>query len=589
MKNKLLILIIGILSFVIPSVYAESYAELTDSGVNIRSGPSTSSSKLGLVNSGEKYNLLSNDLVQTQGGCDSGYWYKISYNNQTAYLCSSYAKVVTTTPVVITAEAKTECENELKNAGFPEKYWNQLCQLKAKYPAWTFETVNTGYDFASAVQKEACKCSISTSAKAEFKDTTCGNSYDSGYTGASQAAVAYYMNPLNFLDEQNIFMFESGYVNEAIKPYYPQMISKISNSTLLKNIPDLPTYIANASPESGASATFLAARIRVELGTGLLSSGTYKGQLQSALSGNYTTRYGLYYTGNGFASAGTSVDNYYNFYNIGASDGSGVTQKALAYAYKQGWGGSQYDMPTARQIAVTGGASWTYRNYINVGQQTMYFNKFNFNPASTHSASTHQYMTNIEAPVSEGKSLYNAYNSLNLLSLGYKFVIPVYSNTTAVIDNSSQGATGDTSNSSTGLSPSTMIVSAGYSLSGTIINNVAKETSISDIAGRIASQGATVEVYSGNNKVNDGLIGTGMTIKVISSSGTTSFTVIVKGDPSGDGKINALDLLQVQKTILGQKKLDGVYSTAADTSGDGKVNALDLLQIQKSILGLKEL
>ena len=59
--------------------------------------------------------------------------------------------------------------------------------------------------------------------------------------------------------------------------------------------------------------------------------------------------------------------------------------------------------------------------------------------------------------------------------------------------------------------------------------------------------------------------------------------------PSGDGKVNALDLLQMQKSILGQKSLNGSYSQAADVSGDGKVNALDLLQVQKNILGQKEL
>lgn len=595
MKNKTLLFIFTmLLTFIIPTVYAETYLESTGSDVAVRTGPSTSgTSVLKRADVGDRFDLITTDLVKTQGGCDSGYWYKIRYNGQEAYFCSSYGKVVTTTPVVITAEAKTACENELKNAGFPETYWNSLCNLKAKYPAWTFEAVNTGYDFAAAVQKESCKNSISTNSRGDFQDGTCGKSYDSGYTGASQAALAYYMNPLNFLDEQNIFMFESAYINDNIKPYYSELAQKMSNSTLLGFIPSLPTYIANASPESGASATFLAARVRVELGTGKLSSGTYKGQLQSALSGNYTTRYGYYYSPNSGwskdSSGRSSVNNYYNFYNIGASDGDGVTQRALAYAFKQGWGGPQYDQNTARQIAVTGGAKWTYDYYINVGQQTMYFNKFNFNPKSTHSASTHQYMTNVEAPVSEGKTLYNAYNSLGKLSLGFKFVIPVYSNTSAQIDNSSQGATGDTSNNNTGLSPSTMVISSGYSLSGTTITNVKGNTSFDDFSGKISAQGGSVEVYSGNNRITSGSVGTGMTAKVTSSAGTTTFTIVVRGDVSGDGKVNTLDLLNVQKSLLGLKSLSGVYSTAGDVSGDGKVNTLDLLNIQKSILGIKEL
>ena len=592
-KKHLMFIFIMLLTFITLPVYAETYLEMTDGGVNIRTGPSTASGTLGTASNGQRFTLVQTDLVKSEKGCNTGYWFKVKHNNQDAYICSEYAKIVNTTPVVITAEAKSACEAELKAAGFPETYWNSLCTLKAKYPAWTFEAVNTGYDFAAAVQKESCKNSISTSSRSDFQDGSCGKSYDSGYTGASQAALAYYMNPLNFLDEQNIFMFESAYINDNIKPYYSELASKMSNSTLLGFIPELPSYIANASPESGASATFLAARVRVELGTGKLSSGDYKGQLQSALSGNYTTRYGYYYspsTGWSKDSSGrSSVNNYYNFYNIGASDGDGVTQRALAYAFKQGWGGPQYDQATARQVAVTGGAKWTYNYYINVGQQTMYFNKFNFNPASTHSASTHQYMTNVEAPVSEGKTLYNAYNSLGKLSLGFKFVIPVYSNTTAVIDNSSQGATGDTSNNNTGLSPSTMVISSGYSLSGTTITNVKGNTSFDDFSGKISSQGGSVEVYSGNSKITSGSVGTGMTAKVTSSAGTTSFTIVVRGDVSGDGKVNTLDLLNVQKSLLGLKSLSGAYSTAGDVSGDGKVNTLDLLNIQKSILGIKEL
>jgi hypothetical protein len=77
-----------------------------------------------------------------------------------------------------------------------------------------------------------------------------------------------------------------------------------------------------------------------------------------------------------------------------------------------------------------------------------------------------------------------------------------------------------------------------------------------------------------------------MTVRVKSSAGENTFTVIVKGDPSGDGKINALDMLYIQQNILNIKQLDSVYLKAADLSGDGKVNALDLLQAQQRILGL---
>jgi hypothetical protein len=394
------------------------------------------------------------------------------------------------------------------------------------------------------------------------------------------------MNPLNFLDEKNIFMFESNYKNDALQPYYANAARNIipSSTYFVGYIPQIYDYLANAT-SSGASATFIAARMKQELGSGDLGyvAPNDNNRLFSKLSGNYSTRYP-----NTVASLG-NLNNYYNFYSVGAYDGTNVTQRELIYARNHGWGGTG-DQNADRQTAVTGGATWIYNSYTNAGQETVYFHKFNVNPKSSSSTFSHQYMTNISAPVSEAALIYKGYSGAGALNQAIIFHIPVYGNLNAEINNSTQGATGNESgNASTGLSPSTMVVSSGYALNGTTITNIHKDTNISDISGRISSQGGTVEVYSNGSKVNDGLIGTGMKVKVTSTAGTTEFTAVVKGDPSGDGKVNALDLLQVQKYILGQKQLNGAYQTAGDTSGDGKVNALDLLQIQKNILGQKEL
>ena len=113
-------------------------------------------------------------------------------------------------------------------------------------------------------------------------------------------------------------------------------------------------------------------------------------------------------------------------------------------------------------------------------------------------------------------------------------------------------------------------------------------TTVNDMKGSIESVAGTgnVKILNANNEeIVDGVIGTGYKLQVNTSSGTNTLTIIVKGDTSGDGKINALDLAQVQKAILGTYNLNNEYYTAGDTSGDGKINALDLAQVQKSILG----
>ena len=68
---------------------------------------------------------------------------------------------------------------------------------------------------------------------------------------------------------------------------------------------------------------------------------------------------------------------------------------------------------------------------------------------------------------------------------------------------------------------------------------------------------------------------------------TKSYEVIIYGDVSGDGEITVLDLLRVQKHILGSAVLDkgDTYYKAADVSGDGEITVLDLLRVQKHILG----
>ena len=589
-RNRYLLIFIFLLCFIPNIVKATEYAEINGTTVRVRSLPSTSGTILGTYDNGQRFALKTNELSKDQGGgCESGYWYQVNHNNTTGYICTAFAVIVSDTPVVISGEAKTACEADLKAKGFPETYWNSLCSLKAKYPNWDFKAIQTGYDFAAAVQAESCKCSIynsSTNQNKGYTDGTCGKAYDSGYTGASSTAVAYYMNPLNFLNEKSIFMFESNYTNSSLQGYYANAAKSIipTSTYFVTQIPSIYTYISNAASQSNVSATAIAARIKQEMGSGDLGKAVAPDntRLFSCMSGNYSTRYP-----DTVAKIG-NVNNYYNFFNIAASDGSNVTQKSLIYAKNHGWGGSG-NKDQDRQTAMTGGAQWIYKWYTNAGQQTIYFNKFNVNPNSSSSRFAHQYMTNVDAPYSESLLVYSGYSSTGSLNAYHEFFIPVYGNLGAVITNTPGGATGDTNNDNTNLAPSTMVVSAGLGLSGSYITGVKGNTSIDAFKGKIQSQGGTVEVYSLSTQVSNGLIATGMIVKITSSTGNSQYTAVVKGDLSGDGVVNALDLLQVKKALLGQKKLEGAYYSAADTSGDGTVNALDLLQVKKSILGQKEL
>ncbi len=57
------------------------------------------------------------------------------------------------------------------------------------------------------------------------------------------------------------------------------------------------------------------------------------------------------------------------------------------------------------------------------------------------------------------------------------------------------------------------------------------------------------------------------------------------GDSTGDGKINALDLLRLKLFLAGSMTPTFDQKASADMTGDGKVNALDLLRIKMKLSG----
>ena len=77
--------------------------------------------------------------------------------------------------------------------------------------------------------------------------------------------------------------------------------------------------------------------------------------------------------------------------------------------------------------AITGGALWIASGYIDKGQDTLYFQKFDvINDGSE--LYVHQYAQNIMMAYSESVRYYNSYKNIGMLDQGFEFMIPVYSN-----------------------------------------------------------------------------------------------------------------------------------------------------------------
>lgn len=78
---------------------------------------------------------------------------------------------------------------------------------------------------------------------------------------------------------------------------------------------------------------------------------------------------------------------------------------------------------------------------------------------------------------------------------------------------------------------------------------------------------------------------TGDTIQIISGKEEKTYEIVIYGDVNGDGEITILDLLRVQRHLLGSIRLENSYLRASDVNKDNEITILDLLKIQKHLLG----
>lgn len=90
---------------------------------------------------------------------------------------------------------------------------------------------------------------------------------------------------------------------------------------------------------------------------------------------------------------------------------------------------TKYQIPwNTKERAITGGAIFIGSSYINIGQNTIYLQKFHVSDNKGGELFWHQYMTNVLAPYSESNSIYKGYLNSNLLNSDMTFIIPIYNN-----------------------------------------------------------------------------------------------------------------------------------------------------------------
>jgi len=111
--------------------------------------------------------------------------------------------------------------------------------------------------------------------------------------------------------------------------------------------------------------------------------------------------------------------------------------------------------------------------------------------------------------------------------------------------------------------------------------NISPETTKEDLELKINTNG-NVEVYKGAEIVTnkDANIGTGMKIKIKLNGQEKEYTVVIKGDINGDGKVKLTDLSKLKFVLIGTTKVEGAYKEASDLNGDGKVKISDLSKMK---------
>lgn len=96
----------------------------------------------------------------------------------------------------------------------------------------------------------------------------------------------------------------------------------------------------------------------------------------------------------------------------------------------------------------------------------------------------------------------------------------------------------------------------------------------------------------GNILQQNDLVGTGSKVQVFIQNSqevlACEYQIIIYGDIDGNGKINSVDLLKLQRNILEIEELDFIAQKAGNINKNGKKpTSLDLLLIQRHILGIK--
>lgn len=303
-------------------------------------------------------------------------------------------------------------------ANFPSGYWGYLTALSQRHPNWIFVPLNTGLEWSDVVyeQRRGIRSLVYKTVEDSWKSKDPGD-YDpatgqyipksgSNWFHASEYAVAYCLNPFNYLNENYIFAFEQLTYNQSVH-------SAAGVTAVIAN-----SWMNGRALEDGSGGLYQDVFIDVGRQTGVspyhLAGRVLQEQGRSGGAALISGAYGVY--------------NYFNIKASGSTEAE-ILANGVAYAQSQGW--------TTRYSSILGGASTIGEKYISKGQDSLYLQKFDVDN-SHYGVYAHQYMQNIQAPMTESVSVKRAYSNAGALDNNYVFKIPVYRNMPGGSDSSAE-------------------------------------------------------------------------------------------------------------------------------------------------------
>lgn len=450
------------------------YITIKGNSWNIRARADVNAKILLSANPGASFKIL--DIVKGEDGQN---WYKIRVLNNDAYIVASTDFTISDTyedsfkaENIKVPEKEGPADSDFENmiASFPESYKPYLRLLHKDFPKWTFEIYNVNSTFAAAVENEA-------SVEARNLITNSSNYPDSvsmiknmtvydggGYVAISKDATAFFMDPRNFLNKVDIFQFESmtGQIQQTVEGV--KSLFKDNNDLL-----EMAAALYQICSELNLNAYTMASRIKLEVGINNGVTNIAKGRIDpkflpihpndsslnlltkdeqrsaieryekqlnfrgSELPARYMYLKDLLESSS-YDKVFEGSERYYNVANIGAYpnvgfvDGAAINALYYAMGYNTGLSEEKkayYELPwNSQEKAIRGAVKWISEQYIDQGQDTVYFQKWDV--VGDTPRFWHQYMGSVLAPIIEGKNQYKLYSDTGLVQENINFKIPVY-------------------------------------------------------------------------------------------------------------------------------------------------------------------